>query len=93
MDAGSPPQRWEVAVGPLDDPRFFQVPDAGLQEFLRTLASQGVSEFEISSAGWVFRISRLAMPLRQPEPEEDPDPPDAMPLGGDSPLPGSHFGA
>ncbi|HEX8648942.1 MAG TPA: hypothetical protein VF715_18750 [Thermoleophilaceae bacterium] len=60
MDDRSRPEHWEVAVGPLDEPRFVNVPDLGLQEFLRALASQGVAEFEISSGGWVFRISRLA---------------------------------
>ena len=64
--------QWDVAIGPLDEARFFQVPDAGLHEFLRTLASQGVSEFEISSGGWVFRIRRLAVPLCPPGPDTEP---------------------
>lgn len=70
MDAGALPEQWDVAVGPLDEPRFFNVPDAGLQEFLRTLAGQGVAEFEISSGGWVFRITRLAVPALPESPPE-----------------------
>lgn len=62
MDARSLPDEWEVAVGPRSEPRYFSVPDSGLQEFLRTLASQGVVEFQISSNGWVFRIEQVAAP-------------------------------
>jgi hypothetical protein len=62
MNARSLPDEWEVAVGPRSDPRYFSVPDAGLQEFLRALTAQGEIEFQISSSGWVFRIEQLAAP-------------------------------
>ncbi len=53
---------WEVAVGPREHPRYFHVPDEGLQGFLRSLASRGISEVQISNGRSVFRINRLSPP-------------------------------
>ena len=68
-------ETWEVAVGPPDQPSYFHVPDEDLQTFVRSLASRGVAEIQISNGRQVFRINRLA-----PAP---PAPRVSAPAGGD----------
>jgi len=53
------PVEWEVDVGPPERAPRIQVPDCGLQAFLRALASQGISEFRITSGLHVFLITRV----------------------------------
>ena len=60
MDRGNEPECWEVDVGPPGQAQRIQVPDDGLQAFLRALASQGIDEFRIASGACVFLITRAA---------------------------------
>lgn len=64
---------WEVAVGPRDQPRYFHVPDEDLHRFVRSLASRGVAEIQISNGRQVYRINRLLpRPSREPAPTPAP---------------------